>query len=73
MLHNIGWSDEVVGEAVTGSVFQAGEGGLNTAAGSATGVRGTVGTRGVQYTGTVGQATGRGTFATQVEAGEQTG
>ena len=61
-----------------GSVFQAGEGALHTAAGSATagsatGVRGTVGTRGVQYTGTVGQATGRGTFATQVEAGEQTG
>ena len=73
MLYNIGWSDEVVGEAVMGSVFQAGEGALHTAAGSATGVRGTVGRRGLQYTGTVGQATGRGTFATQVEAGEQTG
>ena len=78
MLHNIGWSDEVVGEPVTGCVFQAGEGVLHAAtggatAGSTTGAMGMVGTSGVQYTGPVGQATGRGTFATQVEACEQTG
>jgi hypothetical protein len=60
-------------KGVAGRAFQATAGALHaaagsTTAGSATGATATVETRGVQYTGGVGQATGRGTFATQAEA-----